>query len=319
MTPRQLKYFVEIARQLSFTKASAILHITQPALSRQMQELEGSLGVRLFTRSDQGVSLTAAGRHLTDRAPALLEAFRQVSLDVAALADVPTGPLRFGIAPSLCDFVTTPSAHQYTLQYPDVRLSVTEASSTELIELISAGALDFAIVVLSDVTARFRCIPLMREQMYLACRPQATSAPATVDMELLASLRIVASRQPNALRRILDRAMAEVNAKPNIVLEASSVRLLTQIAAEGHSHCVLPYSAVGKMVTDGKLEARPIKGLHVNWTLVHARNLEPTPSVVALVNLIIEIARRTQAQERWPGMQLLAQHMSRDEGRQPAR
>jgi LysR family nitrogen assimilation transcriptional regulator len=308
MTPRQLKYFVEIARQLSFTKASAILHITQPALSRQMQELEGTLGVKLFTRSDLGVSLTAAGRHLNERAPALLEAFRQVSLDVSALADVPTGQLRFGITPSLCDLVTVPSAHQYTLQYPNVRLSITEASSMELIELISSGALDFAIVVASEVTTGFRCIPLIREQMYVASRSLPASGP-TVDALLLASLRLVASRQPNALRRILDSAMADVNARPDIVLEANSVRILTQIASEGAGSCVLPYSAVSRMVAERKLEARPVEGLHVQWTLLHARNVDPTPSVVALVNVMIEVAGRACAQGRWQSMELLTQRM----------
>lgn len=306
MTPRQLKYFVEIARQQSFTRASAILHITQPALSRQMQELEGALGVKLFTRSDLGVSLTAAGRHLNDRAPALLEALRQVSLDVAALADVPTGPLRFGIAPSLCDLVTTPSARQYTLQYPNVRLSITEASSMELIELISAGALDFAIVVSSDVTARFRCIPLIREQMHVAAQPQKLGS-SVVNTEFLASLHMVASRQPNALRRILDRALAEIDSKPNIVLEANSVRILTQLCADGVGSCVLPYSALARLVSEGKLEARPIEGVYMDWTLLHARHVEPTPSVVALIKVIIEVARRANAEGRWSSMQLLTQ------------
>ncbi len=311
MTPKQLKYFIEIARQLSFTKASAVLHITQPALSRQIQDLEASLGVKLFTRSDLGVSLTAAGRHLSDRAPALLDAYRQVGLDVAALADVPAGSLRFGITPSLCDLVTTPSVHQYTREYPNVRLSVTEASSTELTELIAAGALDFAIVASSDSTTRFSGVPLLREPMYLAARPGTMAGTGAVEPVFLTSLRLVASRQPNALRRILDDAVAQVNSKPNIILEANSVRILTQVTAEGVGNCVLPYSAVAKLVSEGKLDARPINTLFVDWTLLHVRNLEPTPSVVALIDIIIGNARQAQADGRWQGVELLAQRMTR--------
>lgn len=305
MTPKQLKYFIEIARQLSFTKASVTLHITQPALSRQMQELENSLGVKLFTRSDLGVSLTAAGRHLAERAPALLESFRQVSLDVAALADVPTGNLRFGVPPSLCDLVTTPSVRQYTSTYPSVHLSVTEASSAELTELISARTLDFAIVAASDSTTRFCSTPLLREQMYLASRPGDISDHRSVGPEFLASLRYVASRQPNALRRILDECLAEVNTKPNVVLEANSVRILTQATAEGIGHCVLPYSAVAGMVAEGKLEARPIRNVFVNWALLHVRNVEPTPSILALMDIIIDMARQAVVREHWQGVTIL--------------
>jgi LysR family nitrogen assimilation transcriptional regulator len=310
MTPRQLKYFIEIARQLSFTKASAILHVTQPALSRQMQELESALGVKLFTRSDLGVGLTAAGRHLSERAPGLLEAFRQVSLDVAALADAPAGRLRIGVPPSLCDLVTTPSAHQYALEHPNVSLSITEASSAELTEHIAAGALDFAIVAASDSTARFRRIPLLREPMVLASPPQTVSGPDPVDASFLAPLQLVASRQPNALRRILDDAMAEIGVKPHIVLEASSVRLLTQITHQGTGRCVLPYSAVARMVSEGRLEARRIARMAVTWELLHVRNVEPTPSIVALVNILIAIAREAHATDRWPGMELLTQGLA---------
>lgn len=307
MTPRQLKYFIEIARQLSFTRASAVLHVTQPALSRQMQELEGALGVKLFTRSDLGLTLTAAGRHLSERAPGLLEAFRQVGLDVAALADAPAGRLRFGVPPSLCDLVTTPCAHQYALQYPGVSLSITEASSAELTEHIASGALDFAIVAASDSTARFSRIPLLREPMVLASRPDTISAPAEVDAAFLATLRLVASRQPNSLRRILDEALAEAGLKPRIVLEANSVRILTQVTREGVGHCVLPYSAVATMVGAGELEARRVGKMVVTWELLHMRNVEPTPSIVALINLLVSIARQARDDGRWEGVELLTQ------------
>lgn len=310
MTPRQLKYFIEIARQLSFTKASAVLHITQPALSRQIQELETTLGVKLFTRSDLGVSLTAAGQLLKERAPTLIEAYRQVSLDVAALADTPAGSLRFGVPPSLCDLVTIPSARAYKDAYPGVRLSIIEASSTELTEHIASGSLDFAIVALSAPTPVFSCTPLLREHMYLVSCPRSLTAPDRVDPAFLGPLSLVASRQPNALRRILDETMLEVGCKPQIVLEANSVRILTKAAAEGLGHCVLPYSAIAEPVSQGYLEARAINNLFVTWALLHVRNVEPTPSVVALINTIIAVAQRASSDHRWEGLEFLANSMS---------
>ena len=68
MTPRQLKYFLRIAELGSFSKAAAVLHIAQPALSRQVQQLEADLGVQLFVRSDLGVTLTEVGQALARRA-----------------------------------------------------------------------------------------------------------------------------------------------------------------------------------------------------------------------------------------------------------
>src|SRR5690606_29176994 len=97
--------------------------------------------------------------------------------------------------------------------------------------------------------------------------------------------------------------------KPNIVLEANSVRILTQAAAEGIGHCVLPYSAVARMVEEGKLEARPIPGVYVDWALLHLRNVEPTPSVAALVDIIIDVAGQASADGRWRGVSLMAQSL----------
>ena len=315
MTPKQLKYFIEIARQLSFTKASAILHVTQPALSRQMQDLEESLGVKLFTRSDSGISLTPAGRHLSERAPALIEAARQVRQDVAALADVPAGSLRFGITPSLCDLVTAPSVKAYTQQYPRVRLSVTEASSTELTELISSGALDFAIVASTESTSRFSISPILREPMCLAARRGTWVSTEPVDPAELVGLDIVASRQPNALRRILDAAMSEAGSKATITLEANSVKILTQATADGIGYCVLPYSALARMIAEGSLDARVVRSLSVNWSLLHVRNVAPTPSVIALVNIIVDVARTALDEGRWKGLDILPVNASLGHGK----
>ncbi|WP_442907446.1 LysR family transcriptional regulator [Hydrogenophaga sp. BPS33] len=294
---------------MSFTKASAVLHITQPALSRQIQELETTLGVKLFTRSDLGVSLTAAGQLLKERAPKLIEAYRQVSMDVAALAETPAGSLRFGAPPSLCDLVTLPSAREYKSAYPGVKLSIIEASSTELTEHISSGSLDFAIVALSGPTHVFSCTPLLREQMYLASRPGSLTAPARVDPTFLKPLPLVASRQPNALRRLLDETMLEVGGKPQVVLEANAVRILTKASAEGLGHCVLPYSAIAEPVSQRQLEARAVNKLFVTWALLHVRNVEPTPSVVALINTIIAVARKACSDQRWEGLEFLAESM----------
>lgn len=309
MTPRQLKYFIEIARQLSFTKASATLHITQPALSRQVQELESALGVKLFTRSDMGVTLTAAGQLLYSRAPALLDSFRQLGLDVTALADTPAGSLRFGVPPSLCGLLTIPAAVRYKQLYPEVKLSITEASSTELTEAILSGQLDFAIVAQSDWSAQFACTPLIREQMYLASRPGTLDLPGEVDTSALVPLALLASRRPNALRRILDNAVADAGGSYSPVLEANSIRILTQASAQGVGSCVLPYSAIAEAVSLGQLQARAVRGLSVQWALLHMRNIEPTPSVVALLNIIIDMARCAHEEQRWQGMELLARHI----------
>lgn len=305
MTPKQLRYFIEIARHLNFTKAAAVLHVTQPALSRQVQELEKGLGVRLFTRSDKGASLTAAGRLLAERAPRLLDSYRQVSLEVTALADVPTGQLRFGIVPALCDLMTTPGATEFATRHPGVQLSIQEGSSTALLERLAMGRLDFAILASTEMAAGFGCVPLLREQMFYARRPGPEALLATVDAGYLAAVPLISSIKPNSLRRLLEDYVRDAGLEPRIPLETTSIRLLTRIAAEGFAGCVLPHSALAESVAAGKLEAQPVAGLHVDWVLLFARSVEPTPGIKALIEIFLRHAREASREGRWPGMAML--------------
>ena len=100
MELRHLRYFVAVARSLSFTKAAAKLRVAQPALSRQVQDLEDEIGVDLFRRSPRGVTLTAEGELLLAEAETLLTQVEKTIGRVQALSRGEYGELRIGYAPS---------------------------------------------------------------------------------------------------------------------------------------------------------------------------------------------------------------------------
>src|SRR5471032_2822625 len=103
MDLKLLHNFLQIAELESFTKAAAVLHIAQPALSRQVGQLERELGTRLFTRNERGVQLTEAGTLFRQRASGLIDDFQRLRHEVSLLADEPSGELTFGVPPSMHD------------------------------------------------------------------------------------------------------------------------------------------------------------------------------------------------------------------------
>ena len=103
MDLKLLRNFLQIADLESFTKAAAVLHIAQPALSRQVGQLERELGVRLFTRTERGVHLTEAGALFRQRASGLIDDFQRLRHEVTLLSDEPAGELTFGVPPSMLD------------------------------------------------------------------------------------------------------------------------------------------------------------------------------------------------------------------------
>ena len=306
VNPRQLKYFLRIAELRSFTKAAAILHIAQPALSRQIQQLEDDLGVRLFVRSDSGVSLTEAGEILCTRASSLLRHFANVRDEVGALSDSVRGKLQFGMPPSLFDLATMPLLLAMRENYPLVQPSVIEGISSAIYELVQVGRLDFGVVVSTESMLGLHHRELIREQLFLA-RPvgDGPASQEPVSLAEVAAQPLPLTQSSNTLRAILDDAVRQQGLSFNPLLEATSTRVLTALVAAGVGCSVLTYSALANDVAAGRLTAVPITGLSVTWTLVHSRERALSLAARKLVELLLEVTALAAADGRWPGMTLL--------------
>lgn len=302
MNLRQLAYFVRIAELQSFTRAATVLHVAQPSLSRQIQLLEHELGVLLFVRSDKGVQLTEAGLALQERAQAVLQQVRQLRDEVGQHASAPRGELGFGMPPSLFDLLTVPLIGAYRERYPDVRLFVTEGISALLHEAVLTGRLDTAVVSDAEPLGGLRSQRLLREQLYLVGPPEAGFAvDAPLPVEALAERPLLLTGRPNAMRLIVERALAEAGHGLTTTVEANSARLLSELVARGAGFTVLPFSAVAEGVRAGRLAIAPVEGLSVTWALVTAPERSVTLVGRKLVELISEVASGQVASGAWLG------------------
>lgn len=305
MTPRQLNYFLVIADLKNFTRASAVLHIAQPALSRQIQQLEEDLGVKLFRRTDAGVTLTAAGELLQERAVGLLDRFEQVRNEVSAQASHPRGTIHVGLPPSMFDMVTVPLAQRYHQLYPEVKARITEGISATLHEAVVSGRMDFAVVSSTEALPALEGQLLLREQLYLAGPPsqrQDHVDAVAQDLERISALPLLSTSRPNAMRLIVEDAMALQGLKSNVIFESNSSRLLTELVARGLGWIILPSCAIDSNLRAGRLVAAPVKGLEVTWMLVHSRERALSLPGQKFRDLLVEIARAEIAARHWVGV-----------------
>lgn len=143
MELRTLRYFVAVAEELHFGRAAARLHMSQPPLSRAIQQLEADLGTPLFRRSSGGVSLTAAGSALLKEARALLEQTEQIRARVAAAAG--TATLTVGILSDSQDPDISRLAAAYRRRHPNVDVRIREADLTDPTCGLRAGLVDVAL------------------------------------------------------------------------------------------------------------------------------------------------------------------------------
>ncbi len=229
---QQLAYLREVARQGSLTKAAEALHVSQPALSQALAELERRFGLALFERAGRGRRPTAAGREaiaFAEEALALAEALEQ---RLAAYRGGDAGPLCVGMIDAASLYVLPDVVRRFRNEHPGVELKLTVATSEELLARLRAFALDLAFVVGPIEAPDLHAAEVLREPLYLY-------APAADPPEPNAA-RWVLYPEGSHTRGIIDAAFARLGIRPAVALESGNPQVLRQMVAMGLGWSVLP-------------------------------------------------------------------------------
>jgi LysR family nitrogen assimilation transcriptional regulator len=239
MQYRQLRYYVKIVEAGSFSRAAALIHVAQPALSLQISELEDYLGVSLLQRSARGVRPTAAGELLYREATAVLKHLEQIPGAVRSSRGVAQGVVPVGLpsllgAPLVARFV---EACHAALEKVSLKLAVTDSAT--LRDKLAAQLLDLALVFEDDLGVAFTREPLYRQRLYVF-HPRTMSMGSSVSLHELAQHRLVLPSRPNLVRASADRAFAEASLVPNLVAEVDDYTSLLSTVRAGLGATILP-------------------------------------------------------------------------------
>src|SRR6202451_1157602 len=171
-TLRQLQYVVAVAEELSFRRAAARCHVSQPSLSAQLAQVEGSLGVRLFERAHKRVLVTAAGRDLVERARRLLLEADEIVRAAQRVADPLSGTIRLGVIPTISPYLLPSVTPALRRKLPRLRIAWAEDKTDALVRQLAAGEIEGAVVALeADVGEVAREI-VASDPFVLVTRPE---------------------------------------------------------------------------------------------------------------------------------------------------
>lgn len=264
MNSRQLEYFVRIAELGSFRRGSESLHIAQPALTRQIKNLEAELGVELFDRRSGGVALTKAGSLLLERARFILRQTEQAKADVVAEGTVPSGSVTFGAPPSISEILFGPLSEAYLARYPDVRLRFYEGVG-HLHTWLLNDEIDLAILPNSRLvdTRSFGLRTFVGEPIYLVGTAGDLKPNSMVTIHDILSLPLVLTPPPSTVRDHLDDAVRGLGTRVKVVAETESMQVQKKLVCAGLGYALLPHSAVHFDSDAGLLSLSVVEG----WTL----------------------------------------------------
>ncbi len=246
MDLRQLKYFVTVAEERSFSKAALRLHVSQPPLSTQLKALEDELGVRLLDRTNRGVSLTAAGQVFYDEMRAVLarlERGKELARN-AGRGDV--GCLSIGFV-SIADYgVLPPALKAFRSRYPGVEVQLHELTTDAQIREIRAARLDLGIGLGPVDTAELSFEPLTRETLVLAAPAEhpLIGSDEAVDLKALASDSFILPPRdlaPGLFDLVIGQCRAAGFA-PRITQQARQMQTVISLVACGMGVALVPSS-----------------------------------------------------------------------------
>ena len=241
MDVRALRYFVEVVRQQSFTRAAEQLYVTQPTISKMLRQLEDELGCTLLIREGRKLHLTDTGQAVYQRGLTILQEFKQLEAEISDINELKTGELRLGIPP-MVGMQIAGSISAFRQRYPGVKLKISEFGGLTVQQAVLSGSLDIAMTALPVADD----LPL--NSLALMSHPLCVLVPRTeqwlrrshLPISELAGLPILIYNEEFSLNRQLMRAFQASGFTPQIAVRSGQWDFLAAMVQAGMGVAILP-------------------------------------------------------------------------------
>lgn len=251
MDLKQLECFVRVAEFGSFTKAAAVLNISQSVVSRQVRQLEVELQEHLLMRNGRGVLLTGSGQRLFEHGKGILRQVQVAREDLREQRDTLSGKVVIGLPPSISRRHTVALVTAFRERFPNCILGIKEGLTHSVREWLLLGRLDFALLFNPGQKAQLQYEHLHSEPLMLI-GSQHSDLPTTVPMKDLGKFPLITPSEPHSIRRLIEAEATRHEVQLDISLEIDSIPSLLELIDLDMGYGVLFRSAL--VNSNGQLE-----------------------------------------------------------------
>ena len=271
-----LRSFLETAAAGAITPAARHLFVTQPALSRRLQQLEAELGVTLFERSARGVALTEEGRLVQREARDLIERYEHMRVGVAAISNLEAGKISIGGGATAVSFLLPDAIAAFQRKRPGVLFQVKEAGSREVERDVADERIELGVVTLPidpTLIGEFEVTPLVTDRIVLvAAKSHPFARRKRIAVAHLDGEDLVGFESHSAIRSLIDGALRSAGVKMNVVMELRSIPAILRMVATTGRLAFVSRLGIGQD-GDPSQDIRPLSvtGLKITRDLVIIR------------------------------------------------
>lgn len=257
MEIRVLKYFLEVAREESITRAASHLHISQPTLSKQLKELEQELDKKLFVRSNYSIKLTDEGMLLRKRAEDILEMVDKTTAEFQSLGNVTGGDVYIGCAESHLVRHLAKAIKNFKKEYPGLRFHIQSGNTEQVTERLDRGLLDMAFIVEPPNLSHYNYIEIPGTDIWgiLMLKTHPLCKKDSISIDDLSGMDIICSEQ--SMKADIPRWCGQ---KADVFNHIGSTNLFyngTLFVKEGLG-CMLTFKHLADIGADSELTFRPL-------------------------------------------------------------
>jgi len=295
---RQLRVFVTVARHLSFARAAEELHLSPPAVSMQVSDLEATLDVPLFERTGRRIVLTTVGEYFLVHARRLLGELKDAEDTIARLKGVQTGQLTIGVLSTAKYFMPRLLAG-FLREHPGVEIRLEVGNRQTLSELLARNELDLAVMGTPPRELDLRVEPFAAHPLgVIACAEHPLAALPHVPPAVLEREPFIVREEGSGTRAAMERYFTEMRIKPPAIMTMASNETIKQAVIANMGISFLSLHTTGLEVDAGLLKVPEVDGLPLvrRWQVVHVRAKLLSPAAEALRYYVLEHGERMLAQ-----------------------
>ncbi|MFD4819855.1 LysR family transcriptional regulator [Peribacillus butanolivorans] len=267
MDIRHLTYFIEVAKNKSFTKASEALHLSQSTLSKVVKSLEEELNIELIDRSARQIELTEAGEIVLAEGEMIMESLNDLSIHLYDLMNLKKGKIKIGIPPIIGFLFFPKIIKKFNTLYPDIKIKLFEDGANKVKHEVRDGVLDLGVVILPVDGEEFDVVPFVYEELALFVHiTHPLAQREKVEMKELQNETFILFKKDFALHDLIIKECLKAGFRPEIAYESTEWEFISGMIEENLGVSIFP-RPIAKKVDQDLIKAIPIVNPSFPWKL----------------------------------------------------
>lgn len=261
----RLKVFYTVANRLSFTKAATELFITQPAVSKHIQELEEQYKIKLFDRNGSKISLTTGGKILLKHTQNVFEIYREIDFDMSTLINERQGLLRLGASTTISQYIIPPLLARFHQKLQDVKVNLLNGNTEQIEKALLNKEIEIGIVEGQSKNQSIRYTEFLKDELVLVCNSKnALIHQPEVSQEDLKTMRFLMREQGSGTLEVIEYALKPFEIKLsqlNIEMQLGSTESIKSYLMNSDCVAFISIHAIEKELKNKELTILDVKDL----------------------------------------------------------